>query len=76
MLSGILCFKFAQVAEDVRKRRPIVPMLRPNSYWDAACTQFWPSDGFPIDWPPPKYFNDASLDEFINRLQHPIDLYM
>lgn len=60
--------------KDVHKRRPIVPMLRPNPYWDVACTQFWPSDGFPIDWPPPKYFNDTSLNEFINRLQHPIDL--
>lgn len=60
--------------KDIHRRRPIVPMLRPNPCWDPACIQFWPGNGAPIEWPPPKYFNDASLKEFINRFQHPIDL--
>jgi|SRR5579859_359349 len=46
--------------------------LRPNAYWDQATIQFWPRDGFPVSWPPPKYLNDERMEEFVNRFKLPI----
>lgn len=84
-LSGIEYFTFTYVIgrlvlqllaarwKNVRHRGiGYVPMLIPDPYWNAAAVRIWPSDGSPITWPPPKYFNDAGLKQFINRFKLPI----
>ena len=51
----------------------LLPMLRPDHYWDPACIQFWPPTDVPgIMWPPPKQFNDLGLKDFINRFKLPV----
>ena len=49
-------------------------MLKPDAYWDQAVIRLWPSDGFPVSWPPPKYLNDERIKEFINRFTVPIKI--
>ena len=50
----------------------VIPMLKPDAYWDQAAIQFWPDNGSPVQWPPQKYFNDESMKEFINRFKLPV----
>jgi hypothetical protein len=53
--------------------RGLLPMLRPDAYWDQACIQFWPPTNISgITWPPPKYFEDQGLKDFINRFKLPV----
>ena len=56
------------------RRHPVIPMLRPDPFWDEAAVQFWPLDGFPINWPPPKYFGDEMIQQLIDRFMLPVAL--
>lgn len=75
MVGHLLLQFLAARWKDVRHRGLPLPMLRPDAFWDPACIQFWPPvDGLRVQWPPPKYFNDAGLEELINRFKLPINL--
>jgi hypothetical protein len=44
-----------------------LPLLTSDPIWDDSVTQFWPSDGFPVSWPPLHYLDDGGLNAFTNR---------
>jgi hypothetical protein len=74
MVGQLLLQLLAGRRKDVRHRLLPLPMLHPDPFWDQACIQFWPpTDGLaPIEWPPPKIFDDAGLHDFVNRFKLPI----
>ncbi len=49
-----------------RKGQPL-PVFTQDPEWDVAAIPFWPSDNQPIDWPPPAYLSNDSINEFIHR---------
>ncbi|HTM87482.1 MAG TPA: hypothetical protein VL155_04720 [Terriglobales bacterium] len=59
---------------DVRLRGLPLPPLRPDQYWNAAVSRFWPSDGVPIAWPPEKYIGDDTIQKFMERFNVPIHI--
>lgn len=52
---------------DVRKRGIPLPTPIISDMWDEAAIRFWPPDGLPVSWPPPKYFDRQSIERFVNR---------
>lgn len=56
----------------IHRRGLPVPILQPNGIWDKVGIQFWPSDGSSVDWPPPQYLDDNSIDAFTNRWTAPV----
>jgi hypothetical protein len=60
--------------KDIRDRGRILPILRPDTYWDSAAVRFWPRDEFHVSWPPPKRLGDDVLKAFTDRFNVPINL--
>lgn len=48
-------------------RRNSFPRITKNPYWDNLATPFWPSNGTPVLWPPPKHLSDEMIDTFCCR---------
>src|SRR5271157_4882068 len=48
-------------------RRNSFPRITQNPYWDNLATPFWPSNGTPVLWPPPKHLSDEMIDTFCCR---------
>lgn len=53
-----------------RKGEPL-PVFTQEPEWDVASVPFWPTDNVPISWPPPAYFSNDSIHEFIHRWGKP-----
>jgi len=52
----------------LRKCGTPFPIVEPETYWDTrAATEFWPSDGFPVSWPPSLNLSGNMLQQFIHR---------
>lgn len=66
--AGRLAFQLVAARwTDVRRAGAKPPELVPAEFWEPAVTQFWPQDGFPVSWPPSKYFEDEGLNAFKDR---------
>jgi hypothetical protein len=61
--------------KDIRNSGRPLYSLKPNGFWDSATTQFWPYRGT-VSWPPPKYFGDDAIQEFIYRFKLPVNVRM
>jgi hypothetical protein len=48
------------------KRRPL-PFLVQADHWDSASLPIWPNAPSSVEWPPPKYFEDDTLEQFGTR---------
>jgi hypothetical protein len=55
-----------------QRARPL-PDVTPGGNWSAAAVPFWPDNGIPVNWPPPKYLGDKDniIERFINRFKVP-----
>lgn len=54
---------------DDKRRRNIVPTVPfvQDHYWDDASVLIWPSNGTSIQWPPPCYLGDDTIETFRDR---------
>ena len=46
--------------------RPL-PTLEPGTDWLPAAIQFLPENGSALEWPPPKYLGDSTIQRFMDR---------
>jgi hypothetical protein len=60
--------------KDVRHRASHLPIPDPLPNWNTAVIGFWPDDGAPGSWPPPKYIGDDTIEQFIDRFKRQIRL--
>jgi hypothetical protein len=54
-------------SKSARFRTASVPFVIQDQYWDQFAIPIWPANGKTVHWPPPKYLDDALLNEFTNR---------
>jgi hypothetical protein len=57
----------------IDQRARLLPDVTPGGDWSAAAVRFWPDNGIPVNWPPPKYLGDKDniIERFINRFKAP-----
>ena len=60
--------------KDPLRRNRFAPSLRPDSAWETAVTQFWPTAGSVLSWPISPHLSDDSIDLFMNRFAVPISV--
>ena len=70
LLLQLLAARFKSVHH---RAHGLLPMLRPDPFWNQACIQFWPPTNVTgITRPPAKYFEDQGLKDFIDRFTLPV----
>ena len=53
----------------IRDRARPLPLLEPGTDWRPAALQFLPESGSSLEWPPPKYLGDNTIQGFMDRFK-------
>jgi hypothetical protein len=73
--AGYLVFQvLASRWTNVHHGYKLLPHVEPDGYWNTAATQFWPRDGFPLQWPPTHILGDDMLAPFVQRFGESIKI--
>lgn len=60
--------------KDVRLRGQLLPVIKPDAYWNPVAVRFSPREGLNLSWPPPKIIGDDVIHGFIDRFKAPINI--